>query len=175
MTICEWVECEKVATHTVDIFFPEGVHETQHVCRTHDRKLKRQVVESRPKAPPPIDTSTSIEVLCGECRHTVDEPNSLVIDGRQPCPNCGSLTRSTETTFVDSLTIHEFVSQRIKQPDRSGWTRNFKSGDKYTRDLEGWGEYELETDREQNIYREVIKLYDGTRLVSRAQLTDHRD
>jgi hypothetical protein len=50
-----------------------------------------------------------------------------------------------------------------------------RSGDDYTRDLAAWGKRELLTDRPQNQYREVIELYDGTRLESTAQLTDHRD
>jgi len=75
MATCEWAECADAATHTVDISFPEGVHETWHVCRAHDRELKLQVVRSRSKAPPPTtDTPPRIEVCCGECQQVLDEP-----------------------------------------------------------------------------------------------------
>jgi hypothetical protein len=49
-----------------------------------------------------------------------------------------------------------------------------KDGDDYTRDLDAWGTRRLETDRSRNIYREVVTLYDGARLESKARLTDHR-
>lgn len=175
MTTCEWEGCADVATHTVDIFFLEGVHETWQVCRMHDRALKLQVVRSRPKAPTPTDTSTSIEVCCGECQQTLNESSSLPDDQRQPCPNCGSLTRTNKITFVEMLTVHESLRMRSKQPGKGGWIRDFRTGDDYSWYLEGWGERVLEMDREQNIYREVIKLYDDTRLESNARLSDHHD
>ncbi len=175
MITCEWDGCADVATHTVDIFFPEGVHERWQLCRTHDRVLKLQVVRSRPKALPPIGTSTSIEVLCGECQQTLNESSSLPVDERQPCPNCESLIRTNKITIVESLTIHDSLRVRSKQPGKGGWMRDFRSGDDYSRLLEGWGERVLDLDREQNIYREVIKLYDDTRLDSKARLKDHRD
>ncbi|WP_441247802.1 hypothetical protein [Kitasatospora sp. McL0602] len=36
-----------------------------------------------------------------------------------------------------------------------------RSRDDCTRDLEAWGRGELTTDREQDLYQEVIELYDG--------------
>jgi hypothetical protein len=53
--------------------------------------------------------------------------------------------------------------------------RDFRTGDDYSRYLEGWGERVLDMDRAQNIYREVIKLHDDTCLESRVHLTDHHD
>ena len=175
ITTCEWVECTDAATHEVDIYFPEGVHETWHVCRPHDRVLKFQVVGSRPKAPPPAGTSTSIEVCCSECLQILNESSSLPVDQRQPCPECSSVTRTNKITFVETLSVHESVRMRSKQPGKGGWMRDFRTGEDYSRYLEGWGERVLDLDRAQDIYREVIKLYDDTRLVSQARLTDHRD
>ncbi len=175
MATCEWVECADAATHIVDISFPEGVHETWRVCRAHDRDLKLQVVRSRPKAPPPTGTSTSIGVCCGECQQTLNESSSLPVDERQPCSNCGSLTRMHKITIVETLTVHESLRLRSKQPGKGSWMRDFRTGDDYSRYLEGWGERVLDMDREQNIYREVIKLHDDTCLESRARLTDHHD
>lgn len=174
MATCEWEGCADAATHTVDISFPEGTHETWQVCRMHDRELKLQVVRSRPKAPQPAETSPNIEVCCGECHQTLNEPTSLPADERQPCPNCGSLTRLNKITFVETLAIHEGLRLRSKQPGKGGWMRDFRTGDDYSHYLEGWGERVLDIDREQNSYREVIKLHDDTRLESRAKLTDHQ-
>jgi hypothetical protein len=175
MAICEWVDCVNMATHTVDIFFPEGVREAWQVCRAHDREIKLQVVRSRPKAPQHPDTPPSIEVCCGACQQTLHESHSLPDDERRPCPSCGSLTRMHKITIVETLAIHESLRVRSKQPGKGGWMRDFRTGDDYSRYLEGWGELVRDKDREQNIYREVIRLYDGTCLESKARLTDHHD
>ncbi len=175
MAICEWVDCTDAATHEVDISFPEGGRETWQVCRTHDRMLKLQVVRSRPKALPPPNTSTSIEICCGECQQTLNEPGTLPVEERQPCPNCGSITRTNKITFVETLTVHESVRLRSKLPGKGRWMRDYRSGDDYSRYLEGWGERVLDMDRAQNTYREMIKLHDGTYLESKARLTDHHD
>lgn len=52
---------------------------------------------------------------------------------------------------------------------------NVSVGDSFTRDLNAWGHRELTMDRANNRYREVIELYQGSRLVSTAQLSDHQD
>ncbi len=175
MAVCEWVDCTNIATHTVDISFPEGVREAWQVCRMHDREIKLQVVRSRPKAPQRPDTPPSIEVCCGACQQTLHESHSLPDDERQPCPSCGSLTRIHKITIVETLAVHESLRVRSKQPGKGGWMRDFRTGDDYSRYLEGWGELVRDKDREQNIYREVIRLYDGTCLESKARLTDHHD
>jgi len=175
MATCEWAGCADAATHMVDISFPEGVHETWHVCRAHDRELKLQVVRSRPKAPPRTDTPPSIEVCCGECQQPLDESSSLPDDERQPCPNCGSLRRLHKITFFETLAAHDSLRLRSKQPGKGGWMRDFRTGDDYSRYLEGWGTRVLDMNREQNSYLEAITLHDGTSLESRARLTDHHD
>jgi hypothetical protein len=174
MTVCEWAGCADIATHAVDISFPEGVREAWQVCRAHDRELKLQVVRSRSKAPQPPDTPPSIEVCCGECQQALNEPHSLPESERQPCPNCESLKRLHKITIVETLAVHESLRLRSKHPSKGGWMRDFRTGDDYSRYLEGWGERVLDMDRVQNIYREVIKLHDGTSLESKARLTDHR-
>lgn len=173
MATCEWVGCTDAATHTVDISFPEGVRETWQICRAHDRELKIQVVRNRPKAPPAPGTSTSIGVYCGECQQPLDESSSLPDDERQPCPHCGSLRRLHKITIVETLAVHESLRVRSKQPGKGRWMRDLRTGDDYSRYLEGWGERVLDMNREQDTYREVIKLHDGTSLESKARLTDH--
>jgi hypothetical protein len=154
MATCEWVGCADMATHIVDISFPEGIHETWQVCRAHDRALKLQVVSSRPKAPPPAGTPVSIEVCCDECQQVLNELSSLLVEERQPCPHCGSLMRMHKFTTVETLTVRESLRLRSKQPGKGGWMRDFRTGDDYSKYLEGWGERVLDIDREQNIYRE---------------------
>lgn len=146
------------------------------MCRAHDRTLKNQVVRSRPKAPSPAPAPpVPIEVHCGACQRVLDEPTSLPDAERQPCPQCGSLARLHKVTFVDTLTLHESLRVRSKQTGKGGWMADTRTGDDYTRDLDAWGTRTLEKDRVRNVYREAIRLYDGTSLESIARLTDHHD
>jgi hypothetical protein len=71
--------------------------------------------------------------------------------------------------------IHESLRIRTKQPGKGGWMVDSQTRDDYTRDLEAWGRRELTKDRTQDVYSEVIELYDGVRLESTARLADHRD
>lgn len=175
MTICEWSGCADNATHTVAISFPDRDAETWEVCRAHDRALKLQVVRSRPKAPPPpAAPSPRLEVLCGDCHRPLDESAATPAEARQPCPACGSLRRLHRITIMETLAIHEGLQVRSKPSGKGGWMTKLKTGDDYTRDLEAWGTRLLEVDRVRNVYREVITLYEGTRLESTAKLTDHR-
>ncbi len=159
----------------MDISFPEGVHEAWNVCRTHDRQLKLQVVRGRPKAPPHIDTPPRIEVCCDECQRPLDEPSSRPDDERQPCPSCGSIRRLHKVTFVATLAVRASLRVQSKQQGKGGWMRNFRTGEDYTRYLEGWGTRVLDRNREQDSYHEAIILYDGTSVTSRARLTDPHD
>jgi hypothetical protein len=52
---------------------------------------------------------------------------------------------------------------------------DIRTGDDYTRMLEGWGRRELTKDRRGDHYRELIELHDGTRIESVARLADHHD
>lgn len=176
MATCEWSGCADPATHTVDISFPEGTHEMWQVCRMHDRALKFQVVRSRPKATSqPDSTPPKVEIQCGECLRFLDEPISLSDAERQPCPDCGSVTRRHKISVFETLTLHESLRLRSRQVGKGGWMTDIRSGDDYTRDLEAWGTRILEKDRTRNIYREVITLHDGTVVQSQARLTDHHD
>jgi hypothetical protein len=179
MTTCESEGCADTATHTVNIFFPEGNQETWQVCRTHDRELKLQVMYNHPKvarpSPTPTDTSSSIEVCCGSCQQVLDERIPLVEEERQPCPHCGSLTRLQKVSIAETTVAHESLRLRIGRPGKGGWIRDYQSGEDYSRYLEGWGELVRDKDRKQNVYREVLRLPNGICLESKARLTDHRD
>lgn len=176
MTMCEWPHCSDPATHTVDISFADGTHETWQVCRTHDRELKHLVRRSRgPAAPPPPPPAPSLEVCCGQCQRHLDEPSDLPDTARQPCPDCGSVQRLHKLKVADSLTLHESLRVRRKQAGKGGWLADVRTGDELSRDHGVWSPYTLAVDREHNEYREVITYHDGTVLESRARLSDHRD
>jgi len=175
MAACDWTGCTEPPTHTVTIDFPGEAPEAWQVCREHDRVLKNEAVASRPKAPLPVSEEATTEVCCGECGATLGEPSGLPAEERKPCPNCGSLRRLVKVGINETVGLHESIRVRSKRPGKGGWLRDMRSGDDYTRSLEGWGKRELTTDREHDQYREVIELHDGTRIESVAKLGDHRD
>jgi hypothetical protein len=74
---CEWDGCEDPSTHAIEIGFPDGTEEAWHVCRSHDRLLKLQVVRSRPGARPHVETPSPATVQCGQCQRPLDEPYHL--------------------------------------------------------------------------------------------------
>jgi hypothetical protein len=84
------------------------------------------------------------------------------------------MARIVYVSVTDTITFHEGIRVRSKQSDKSGWLRDVKSGDDYTRALSAWGERTLDIDRENDRYREAIKLYDGTEVETCARLSDHQ-
>lgn len=172
---CDWSGCADAGTHTVSIDFPGEPQEVWTVCRLHDRWLKTEAVARRPKADPPEEQPTTIEVCCGDCQRVLDERPDLAVEKRQPCPGCGSVKRLHKVGLYSTLTFHESLRARTKRPGKGGWIQDTRTGDDYTRMLEGWGKRELTTDREKDRYREFIELHDGTRIESVARLSDHQD
>ena len=132
-------------------------------------------MRSRPKATPVPDPPPTSEVRCGDCQEPLAESDRLPVNQRQPCPSCGSLKRLVAVTVADSLTMHDSVRARSKTPGKGGWMVDTRSGDDYSHDLDAWGKRELTKGRAKDLYREVIELYDGTRIESTARLRDHHD
>lgn len=145
------------------IVFPGQEEETWRVCRAHDRDLKLQAVRSLPRKPSQVDDTTPNVVRCGGCRRVLEERSDVAVDRRRPCPVCGSTVRNIEVHLADSLSLHESLRARTKTPGKGGWMLDTQSGDAYTRDLGAWGKRALTRDREHDLYREVIELWDGTR------------
>jgi len=171
---CDWAGCADAGTHTVTIDFPGEPQEVWNVCRSHDRELKTQAVASRPKTEPPKEEPITIEVFCGECQRPLDEASDLPSEQRLPCPACGSVRRLHKVGIHETVTMHESVRARSKRPGKGGWLQDMRTGDDYSRMLEGWGQLERSVDREQGRYREFIELPDGTRIESVARLSDHQ-
>jgi hypothetical protein len=164
-----------VATHTVGISLPEETDEEWRVCRLHDRMLKTEVVRSRQKlTAPPADPGTT-EVCCGSCQRSLAEAACLPAGERQPCPDCGSVSRLMKVAVHETVNVHESVRWKVRRKGRGRWAVDARAGDDYTADLESWGRRDWTRDRERDLYREVIELYDGTRLESTARLRDHHD
>lgn len=175
MNTCEWPACQSLGTHTVHIHFPDLPDETWRVCRHHDRVLKIHAVRSRPKRPPVVEAAIPNVVRCGDCGRVLEERSDVAVHERRPCPDCGSSVRNTDAQLSETLTLHEKVRVKVKRSGKGGWILDTTGGDDYTHDLEAWGKRELTNDREKGVYREVIELWDGTRIESTARLSDHHD
>lgn len=158
------------------LWFPDEPDEIWRVCRAHDRELKIAfVARCPPKPPDPAPAQKPPVVHCKQCDWQLGGPAVLVAESRQPCPDCGSTERLVRLTAAETVTTHANVRLRSRQPGIGGWLKEAKDGDDFTRDLDAWGQRTLEKDREHNLYRELIKLYDGSWLESTAMLTDHHD
>ncbi len=172
---CEWENCPALSTHTVVIRFPDIEPETWRVCRAHDRLLKLQAVRSRPRTTPEPDAPPVATPQCGQCRRVLVEPTDLADEDCPPCPDCGSSSRHLHLAISERATVHEVVRVRRKALGWGGWRVDVRTGDDYTRDLAAWGKLERTKDRDGNLYREVIDLYDGTCITSTGRLSDHHD
>lgn len=171
---CEAPDCVAVATHTVTVAIEGEPEAVTHVCRMHDRSLKTYTVRSRTKRPATVPAEQPNVVRCGSCEQVIEELSSLDPTLRKPCPNCLSKSRSIEVSLSGSVSLHDSIGI-VLMPGGGPWTLKSKAGDDYTRDLEAWGRRSLHLDRVADEYREVIDLWDGTRIVSEAKLTDHHD
>lgn len=173
---CSWPRCDRQGTHAVTVSVPSEPERSFELCREHDRRMKTDVVRSRPRRPAePSAPDPAPTVLCGGCGRVLAESASLPADQRQPCPECLALGRRFELDLRDNLDFHESLATKQKRGGTAGWFRRAVAGDSYTRDLAGWGTRQLVTDTEAGTYLEIITLWDGTRICSSARLTDHRD
>lgn len=174
MSKCEWSGCDEIGTHKLEIHFPDLADETWLVCRDHEDELKLLVVRTRPKKPQPVDAPVPPPAVhCAGCGQLLAEhPN---VAQRTPCLSCGSLGRNIALDVADSVTMHSSVGSKLERAgSRKGeWAVKTVGGDSYTRDLEAWGTFSRTMSQETDSYREVIELWDGTRIESSARLTDH--
>jgi hypothetical protein len=174
---CDRGNCTEPATHLVYIWFPDEPDEIWRVCRAHDRELKRTFVARRtPKPPGPAPLQDDLSgVYCKQCDLFLGDSSVLAAVSRKPCPDCGSTERLVRIAAAETVTAYSNVRLRSRQPGKGGWLKEAKDGDDFTRDLAAWGQRTLEKDREHNLYRELIKLYDGSWLDSTAMLDNHHD
>jgi hypothetical protein len=175
---CEWAEqekCTSAATHTVHITFPGQPKEIWNVCRVHDRVIKNLAVARRTPRPQDSEPTSGPNVHCAQCDRALHEPVSADESKREPCPHCGCTARIIRVTLTETISVHEGFRVRQRCEGKGGWVRDVKSGDDFTYALQAWGQRTLDLDRARDVYREVIRLYDGTEIESSARLSDHRD
>lgn len=172
MVDCDWPGCHDEGNHQLRVDYPNGKCETADVCYEHNRMRKVDVVKSRPKAPP-LPTESYTTVSCGECHQTLSESESLAVEDRKQCPECGSLQRTINWSVIERQHLGDSLCVQIVPTNEEEHTTSLEVGDSYTRDLDGWGTLIREIDKVNDHYREVIKLYDGTIISSTVRESEH--
>ena len=54
-------------------------------------------------------------VTCGGCRRPMPATENVPLEGRQPCPDCGSLARAIAVTASDGLTFHGGLGLKLRR------------------------------------------------------------
>lgn len=177
-TACDWPGCSRAATHRVKVRHKAGGTEVYRLCREHEDACKTKVrgrIGSKPVDPGPGIGVSSVK--CGECGYVLDEAPGLPGNERKACPRCGGMKRDITVMANDHVELHDRLGAtltRAGRPKRK-WSLKLTSGDSYTRDHDGWGQYHRWVDRERGCYREIIEFWDGTILESSARLRDHHE
>jgi hypothetical protein len=171
---CEWPDCESRATHDVTVVLPDCAPHVWHVCMEHDNSVKTRTVRDRPPAPQGrVDEARAI-LYCGGCGIRLDERSGALAEERLPCPLCDSFIRSMHVALCSSVEMHGSIAGKVRRSGVEKPSIKFKTGNSFTGDLQAWGTRSLTFDEEHDVYREEIVLYDGSRIVSRARLRDHK-
>jgi hypothetical protein len=116
-------------------------------------------------------------VSCNDCGTPLDEPSDLDPALRQPCPECGAMSRLMKVQIHDSIEVHPMLGV-VHKGDRPGVRGRrlveSKTGDSQSADGT-WAHVEQVVDRVNRRYRKRVVTADGrvVRDVDQA-LEDHR-
>lgn len=101
-------------------------------------------------------TEVSSTTMCNKCNTQIDEFRGITIEDRKPCPNCGSTGRSFYVNVHDTVTAHDFIKIKHKEPGRKKPKSETFSGHDLHRDSGRWMFLERVIDRAKNWYKEII-------------------
>ena len=115
-------------------------------------------------------------VQCSGCGTPLQEPTR--IEDREPCPTCGSLARTVNASFTDTVQARERLNLKARHGD-VGEVKPYReqiNGDELHRDSGEWHRVSRVVDREDDRYTERITDEAGNvvREVDEP-LSDHRD
>ena len=93
---------------------------------------------------------------------------------------CRSHALTAESVIVrrrpkPPLAPSDGMRRKLRRPGIVRWLVKGTGSEDAPEDVDATAKRELTTDTEQNIYREVLQLDDGTRLEITASLTDHNE
>lgn len=122
-------------------------------------------------------SSTTPLVRCKNCGAQLAENPSAPVEERQPCPECGSMSRQVGITLTDTaVTIHESLAVKAKSPGEREPFLESKQGDSYSTK---WGRFMTllqVVDRRNNRYRKLVTDPETGEILRDVDepLTDHR-
>jgi hypothetical protein len=95
-------------------------------------------------------------VSCSGCGASVPEPRR--IQGREPCPTCGSIARTFVVTLVDKAEAHDGLAYKARRGDvgKAKPYREAFTGFDYHCDRREWRQVCRVVDRERDRYTERI-------------------
>ena len=94
-------------------------------------------------------------VFCGECKNEV--PDDTHCNPRNPCPNCGGLSRHIAVVFSEKIEVHSAIRGKVRSgPGKKGISQEFFSGDQPRISKGDWVEKERFIDRANNRYFEKV-------------------
>ncbi len=120
-------------------------------------------------------TTTMDPTNCADCGAQINEPASLPVADRKPCPSCGSMARSFGAHVIEALTVREKIGMKQKRPGHKKPIFESVSGDDLHRASGQWNKLTREIDRENNRYKEVIVNPETGEILRHCDepLTDH--
>lgn len=103
------------------------------------------------------------EIRCNECGRVLEERSDIPPEQRQPCPDCGSLSRAFTKTITTSIEHKSSLGVKAKSPSgtrrgKSGERTFFESfaGDSLYRATGEWRRLERALDRANDWYTERV-------------------
>ena len=93
---------------------------------------------------------------CQNCGEILEEPFDLSVEGRGPCPKCGSRARHFEVTVSETLTTHEHIGIKSRHGSSGKPFLESKFGDSLHHKTGEWMSREMTVDRENDRYKEII-------------------
>jgi hypothetical protein len=98
----------------------------------------------------------SVVVQCGQCRSTLAEDPHAVVEGREPCPHCDSVSRHFNVAISATATARSKLTAKGR---RAGEKRPFIEqtvGDDLYRKTGRWMNFQRVIDRLKNWYHERV-------------------
>lgn len=113
---------------------------------------------------------------CQDCGEVLEEPSDLPLEGRSPCPKCGSESRHFEVTISETAIVHEHVGIKARHGASGKPFLESKFGDSFYRKTKEWVSREMTVDRENDRYKELITHPETGEVIHHCEepLSEHR-
>jgi hypothetical protein len=98
-------------------------------------------------------------VVCSDCGMLLDEGEMPIDSLPDPCPACGSTTRTVKLTFFDKIEMHDALKGKVKDknfPSKKNPRREFFVGDEIRASDGKWMNKERDIDKDIDKYKEIV-------------------